>query len=225
MQRSSNSNWSTEQIIRARPTFVGQYRQAVIQKEDRLWNAEEIQRDMRIRDHEIALLLLDISELEEALLTNSGRNYERILHQIEILKEKVSRAELLSFKDKQRLDDNMREAAVCEAELMRVRAESGMDFSALDEDEFQMQMAEESKRFLARNLASAQLSAMTNMPMMASEAWLSHLGVQDELIALKDSYLEEVMPALESASTQLLPETSNTLKLPTPTQSARTSKE
>lgn len=197
MQYSTNSNWNTEQIIRSRPTPAGRFRQAMLQMQDRVWNAQDIERGMRIRSHRIAMLRVDLEQMQSDLdnMPEDCFEFRRSTHQAAILKEELAGQEELNRRDAQRLRDNHREAEVCQKEIESIKQMTGIDFAEISEEEFQKHMTQESKMYLARNLAASEMSAITGLPMMATEAWMSYTEDFDSLCALKESFLREAKKA------------------------------
>ena len=197
MQLSTNSNWHTQHLIRSRPTWAGRYRQAYIQRQDRLWSAEDIERTIQMQEEEIALLRLDLEEMDATPV--SGLEAKRMQHRRRLVELEIEKLQAMQERNRMRLRDCYREAEVCEAEMKRIQEESGLDFASMSEEEFQAHMAEEARLSLAKNLAAAELSAKTGMPLMATEAWLDIIGDLESfqsLVQLKNQVVDRGMKVL-----------------------------
>lgn len=203
MQRTINSNWKIRHLILSRPTLIGQYNQACLELEKLMDTMRESKRQMRVNDLNKATIDINIAELQDSMaaLPDESFEYKRRVIQVQMAREEIDRLDCINERENYRLQECEREARVCQQELQRVLSESDVDFTSLNQTEYQAMMDEESQRFLSRNLAAAELSRLSGLTPGAAEAMLTYSHVLGTLTPQRDEMLRSIAsstPALQA---------------------------
>jgi hypothetical protein len=191
MQRTINSNWKLLNLIRSRPTMVGQYNQACLELEKLMDTQRETKRMVRMNQLQIDTIELDIRELQDSMaaMPDDSFEYQRRVLRIQMMREEIDRFICANEREGYRLEECEREARVCQQELQRILSESSVDFPSLSQTEYQALMDEESQRFLSRNLAAAEMSRLDGYTPGAAEAMLTYAHVMGTLAPQRDEML------------------------------------
>lgn len=158
IQLSSNSNEGLRLAIESRPTYIGKFRQAYLQKLDRERALKACQFNLRKAQVQLKSKTLDYNVCKTKLEKESD------YYKCESLRVNMAylAIEMEEISDSvhginQEIADAFREMKFCEQLIQEVIEKSGINFYELSEVEFQGYMTEETQAYQSRKIAAALL--------------------------------------------------------------------
>jgi hypothetical protein len=196
MQYSNNSNAAIRDLIGACPTYVGQYRQALVQIRERQHTLDVYTLDQKKQNLRINLLKIEQQRLESGAKSATNpldvADFE-IKAQLKGVEIEEIQLELSAQVDLVR--DAYREIEVCKEEIARLSSEAGVWFENLPESEFQDLMTQEFKFKRLRWLVGRSLSPVLGVPPEALEVILEISDTERaEFLSLHHQLLQTLTP-------------------------------
>lgn len=175
-------------LIRARPTLVGQYRQAKLEMFRREQDLQAVGFQLRRDEQELKLAQIAVEEFAEV-------NTEKLECQKELASIASEEMALKLVTTAKLAADTKRELQVCADELRRIYDEAqtllGVDLETLTEPQFQALMAEEFRAKRSRFFAAQFLAPQLGVAAGAIEEFLEiPESERGEIMQLQNAYIQ-----------------------------------
>lgn len=171
MQFSTNSDEAIRALIRACPTPIGQYRQAMIQARDRAMALQQFEFGKKRKERQIAIMEAEREQILSSAATGVAEAQIRA-NRAALIELDIQEASFELSSTEQLVGDAQRELRVCHSEIDRIQRDTGIRFDLLSESEFQGLMTEDFQQKRLRWIASRTLAAQMGIPAEAAEAFL-----------------------------------------------------
>lgn len=209
MQYSSNSDAAMRSLIRARPTLIGQFRQANLELFRRQQDLQAVGFQLRKDEQNLRIAQIEVEEMAITCgMLGARSNGEKIECQRKLAEITAEEMALKLQTTSELAADTKRELRVCVSELERIVLEGqallGVNLELLDEAQFQALMAEEFKAKRSRYFAAQFLAPQLGVSAGALEELLE-IPEDDraEIMQLQTAYIQGFVAASPQPTQQL----------------------